>query len=345
MYGSFSPAGLGGASSFGLNRLNFRTFDSIRTQDARMRDSAGAFLMSELERLDPELHMPITGIFWQRDMPVREDVTIEDQASSYIRMAFATPGGVNPTGVHWIGRTTTAIPGIVADADKKVTPLNIWGMELAYTVIELAESQRVNRPIDQTKYDGLKLAYNMDVDQIAYVGDATVGSYGLLNSPLVTATNAANGATGYSTLASKTPAEILATFNAGLSGAWANSANAIVPNKVGIPPIQYGLLQQTVSQAGSVSVLEYLKKNTIASTMNGIDLEIVPMKWAVGRGVGGTDRMVFYTQDRSRIRLPLTPLLNTVVQPKDIHMATYYYSKIGAVEIVNPELVYYLDGI
>lgn len=349
MYG-FSPlAGFGGSTALaqpnGIGRLGFRTFDSIRQRDARMIDSTGAFLTSELERLDPELHMPITGVFWQRDMPIREDVTIGDEASSYIRMAFATPGGINPTGVHWIGKTTTAIPGILADADKKVTPLNIWGMELAYTLLELASSQQVGRSIDQTKYDGLKLAYNMDVDQIAYVGDATVGSYGLLNRPDVAGTNVANGAKGSPLWSQKTPQEILADFNAVLTAAWANSANAVVPDKVGIPPIQYGLLQQTNSAAGSVSVLEYLRKNTIASAQNGMDLDVVPMKWAVGRGVGGTDRMVAYTQDKSRIRLPLTPLQNTAVQPRDIHLMTYYYGRIGAVEITNPELVSYSDGL
>ena len=344
----FSPLfGHNGGPSFNpMAGLGFRTFDSVRSRDARMYDSAGVFLQNELERLDPELHLPITGVFWQRDMPIREDVTVGDEASSFIRAAFASPGGISPTGVHWIGKTTTAIPGILVDNDKKVTPLNLWGMELAYTLIELASSQQVNRPIDQQKYDGLKLAYNMDVDQIAYVGDAQVSSYGLLNSPQVTATNAATtGTGGLSTFASKTPAQIQADFNACLTAAWANSANSMVPNKIGLPPIQYGMLSQVVSTAGSVSLLEYLKKNTIASSQNGVDLEIVPMKWAVGRGVGGTDRMVAYTQDKSRVRLPLTPLQNTPVQPKDIHLASYYYGRIGSVEFTNPELVFYYDGI
>ena len=226
-----------------------------------------------------------------------------------------------------------------------MTPLNLWGMELAYTIPELESSLKVNRAIDRMQLDGLNLKANQDVDQIGYVGDAQVGSFGLLNSPDVVATNAVNGAASSSTFASKTPAEVLADFNAVLMAAYTASGFTVVPNKVGLPPIQWGRLQQVVSSAGSVSVLEYLKKNTVASSMNGVDLDIVPMKWAVGRGVGGTDRMVAYTQDESRVRLPITPMLNTPVQYRGIHYLTYYYRRIGAVEITNSQTMYYLDGI
>ena len=331
--------GHNGGPPMGLSRLGFQTFDRARMTDARMMDSSGAFLESELERLDPILHLPLAGYTYSRDVPLRTDVTIADEASSFASLGFASPGGINPTGVSWVGKTSTAIPGIEADVGKVVTPLNLWAMELAYTIPELESSLKVNRPIDRMKLDGLNLKANQDVDQIAYVGDATVGSYGLLNSPDVVATNAT------ATFATSTPAQILATFNAGIMAAYTASGYTVAPRKVGVPPIQFGALQQVVSSAGNVSVLEYLKKNTVASSMNGVDLDIVPMKWAVGRGVGGTDRMVFYTDDEQRVRLPITPLLNTPVQYRGIHMMTYYYRRIGAVEITNSQLIYYVDGV
>lgn len=337
--------GHNGGPPMGLSRLGFQTFDRARMADARVMDSAGAFLASELERLDPILHLPLAGYTYSRDVPLRTDVTIADEASSFASVGFASPGGINPTGVSWIGKTSTAIPGIEADVGKFVTPLNLWGMELAYTIPELESSLKVNRPIDRMKLDGLNLKANQDVDQIAYVGDATVGSYGLLNSPDVTATNASGTFASY--LSGNTPnqAAVLSIFNAGLMAAYTASGFTTVPKKVGLPPIQFGLLQQVVSSAGSASILEYLKKNTVASSYNGVDLDIVPMKWAVGRGVGGTDRMVFYTDDEQRIRLPITPLLNTAVQYRGIHMMTYYYRRIGAVEITNSQLIYYVDGV
>ena len=347
-HGAFPIPGLGhnGGPPLGnLGRLGFRTFDGIGTHDARTLDSAGVFLQSELERLDPILHQPLAGYTYLRDVPLRQDVTIGDEASSFVNLGFVAAGGINPTGISWVGKTSTAITGIQADVGKTVTPLNLWAMELGYTIPELISSQQVNRPIDRVKLDGLNLKANQDADQMAYVGDATVGAYGLLNSPGVTATNATGTFTSYLSGGTKNQDAILAIFNAGLMSAYTQSGFTIVPNKVGLPPIQWGQLQQTVSSAGSVSILEFLKKNTVASSMNGVDLEIVPMKWAVGRGVGGTDRMVFYTQDESRVRLPMTPMLNTPIQYRGLHYLTYYYRRIGAVEITNSQLMAYVDGI
>lgn len=347
-YGASPIPGFGhnGGPPMGLDRLGFRTFDAMSHRDTRMLDSAGVFLTSELERLDPILHEPLAGYTYLRDVPLREDVTIGDEASSFASVGYASPGGINPTGVAWIGKTSTAITGIQADVGKVVTPLNLWGMELAYTIPELLSSQQLNRPIDRVKLDGLNLKANQDADQIAYVGDATVGSFGLLNHPDVVATNAAGTFASLITAAGAGAQNaLLDVFNQGLMAAYAASGFTIVPGKVGLPPIQFGKLQQIVSGAGSVSILEFLKKNTVASSMNGVDLDIVPMKWAVGRGVSNTDRMVFYTQDPSRVRLPITPMQNTPIQYRGIHYLTYYYRRIGAVEITNSQLMYYVDGI
>ena len=348
-FGAYPIPGLGhngGPSMGNPSRLGFRTFDAMSNRDMRMTDTAGAFLQSELERLDPVLHEPLAGYTYLRDVPLREDVTIADESSSFANLGFAAAGGINPTGVSWVGKTSTAITGIQADIGKVVTPLNLWAMELAYSIPELESSIKVNRPIDRIKLDGLNLKANQDADQIAYVGDATVGSYGLLNSPDVSATNA-SGSFSSMIAANGSGAQtgVLNVFNQGLMAAYTASGYTAVPNKVGLPPIQFGQLQQVVSSAGGVSILEFLKKNTVASSLNGADLEIVPMKWAVGRGVGGTDRMVFYTQDQSRVRLPITPMLNTPIQYRGIHYLSYYYRRIGAVEITNSQLVYYVDGV
>lgn len=335
--------GHNGAPPMGLDRLSFRTFDGVT--DARTMDSSGAFLQSELERLDPILHQPLAGFTYLRDIPLREDVTFEDESSSFASVGYASPGGIAPSGIAWVGKTATAITGIQADVGKVVTPLNLWAMELGYTVAELASSQRVNRPIDRMKLDGLNLKANQDADMIGYVGDTYVNSYGLTNSPDVSVTNAPNGASGSATFAQKTQDEILADVNFMLMQSYAATGYTLVPDTIGLPPTQYGRLSRVNSSAGSVSILNYLKTNTFASEKNGRELSIVDMKWLVGRGVGGTDRMIAYTRDPSRVRLPLTPMQNTPIQYRGLHYLTYYYRRLGAVEITNPQTMFYLDGI
>jgi hypothetical protein len=69
------------------------TYDAVRagaprldrlytTHDGRTVDSAGAFLVQELERLDPALHMPLAAVTWGRDIDLREDVTLADESAS-----------------------------------------------------------------------------------------------------------------------------------------------------------------------------------------------------------------------------------------------------------------------
>jgi hypothetical protein len=44
-------------------------------------DSAGSFLIGELERLDQTLHDPLVAATWGRDVDLREDVTIADEVA------------------------------------------------------------------------------------------------------------------------------------------------------------------------------------------------------------------------------------------------------------------------
>jgi len=317
------------------------------TFDRRTIDSTGAFLIGELERLDQTLHEPLVSVTWGRDIDLREDVTIADEFSSFMNTTFASPGGINPTGKAWIGKKTNAITGIEIDNGKTALPLHLWGMELSYTIPELESAAKVGRPIDLQKYDGIKLKNQMDIDEMVYVGDSSLGVTGLLNSPLVTTTNAAAVGTGSSALwSTKTPQQIANDINAALNASWAASGWAVMPTDVRLPPAQFAALASTiVSNAGNMSILSYLRDNTVSNSVNGRPLNIQPLKWLVGAGVGGLDRMLVYTKDRNRVRYPLVPLQRTPIENRSIFQITTYFGRLGQVEIVYPSTIAYVDGI
>ena len=159
------------------------------TFDRRTIDSSGAFLVGELERLDKTLHAPLSSVTWGRDIDLREDVTIADESSSFTLSNYAASGNPNPKGKNWIGGNATAIAGIALDINKVSLALHLWGMELGYSLPELAAAQQVGRPIDTQKYEGIKLKFQMDTDEMVYVGDADLGVPGLVNSDAVTPEN------------------------------------------------------------------------------------------------------------------------------------------------------------
>ncbi len=108
----------------------------------------------------------------------------------------------------------------------------------------------------------------------------------------------------------------------------------VYPRKIGLAPELFGLLAtMKVSDAGNISVLEYVKINCIAFQENGSPLEIVSIKWASKRGARGAHRMVAYTQEEKYIRFPLVPLLNTPLEYRGLHQLTTYYGKLGQVEV------------
>lgn len=335
---------------------------SYRTADGKMKtvDSTGAFLVGELERLDQTLHMPLMSVTWARDIDLREDVTIADEISSFSLTTFASAGdsiglGNNIRGGKaWIGKSTDQITGVDVDMGKTPQPLRPWAKELKFTILELESAARMGRPIDDQKYESLKFKHQMDVDAQVYAGDRDTGDTGLVNNAAVTnISNVPNGALGSPLWTSKTPGEILADVNALIQSTWAASGWAVMPSRVGLPPSQYGYIStQPSGVAANQSILKYLLENNVLNATGKGTLEIVPMKWLIGAGVGGTigvtgtvDRMMIYTKRKDYVRYPMTLLQRTPVQYDSIYHKSTYYCRLGVVEVVYPETIGYRDGL
>jgi len=324
----------------------------MQTFDRLTIDSTGVFLVGELERLDQTLNEPLVSVTWSRDIQLREDVSNADEVSSFTNSTFASAGGLSPGGKAWIGKDTNAITGVALDIGKTANPLTLWGMEIKFTIPELESAMKLGRPIDQQKYEGMKLKNQMDIDQQVYMGDTDLSFEGLLNNNDVTASLVAAGASGSTLWTQKSPSEILADVNTLLTECWQAAAWAVVPNELRIPPAQYGYIStQLISNAGDKSILRYLEENNIVA-QNGRKLNIQPLKWCIGAGESGTpgtlgtvDRMMCYTNDKKYVRFPMTPLARTPVEYRSIYQITTYWGRLGVVEFVYPETVQYADGI
>jgi hypothetical protein len=323
------------------------TRDNALTYDQATLDSTGAFLIGELERLDQQLHMPLASVTWTRDIDLREDVTIADEVSSFTNSTFAAVGGMNPTGKNWISKVGNAIGRVNLDIGKTAHNLNLWGMELSYTIPELKSAMQTGRPIDSQKLAAINLKWNMDADQQVYQGDTDLNVTGLCNDPSVTATNVVNGGSG-TAWSTKSAEQILADIRTLEESVWASSAYSFAPRKLLVPPSQFQLLLQPLTVGTAVvseSILSYIKRNCLSLVVNGAPLEIVPVKWLYNMGTGSTARMVAYTQEMDKVRFPIVPLMNTPIQYDSIYMKSTYFGRMGQVEIVYSTTIGYADGI
>ena len=308
------------------------------TYDKRTVDGTGAFLVGELERLDKTLNLPLVQVTWNRDIDLREDVTMGDETSSFTVTSFSAPGGVNPTGKNWIGKDSTALAGIQLDTGKFPFPLYLWGMELGWSLPELESAQQLGRPIDTQKYDGMQLKYNMDVDEMVYIGDEDVGAYGLVNNPAI---QVGNSTLNWETAA---PEQILDDVNDLLADTWKRSGYAVVPDQLRLPPRKLTRLTRPVTSAGSESLLTYISEKCLTFVETGRALEIKSLKWLNKRGVGGKDRVLAYTRDKKYVRFPLVPMQKTPLEHRGIYQLVAYFCKLGHMEFVYPETVGYMDG-
>lgn len=319
-----------------------QTRDQFMTIDRATVDSTGAFLVGELERLDQRLHMPLAAVTWARDVDLRTDVSMADEDTSFTNSTFSSAQGVAGSNKAWAGKDSSAIVGVGLDIGKQIFPLNIWAVQLSWTLPELASAQKLGRPVDQQKYEGMTLKYQMDVDEMVYVGDTSLALTGLLNQTNSTNTgNAVNGA-----WATASPQQILADVNSLLTSVWKASAYAIAPDRLLVDPTSYSILVSTlISTAGNISVLEFVKMNSLVNAANGRPIEIQPCKWLLGTnngnplGVAATNSMFAYTKDPVRVRYPLVPLQRTPMEYRDIRQLVTYFGRLGAIEIVYQECV------
>lgn len=311
----------------------------MRFSDAEI-SSTGAFLVGELERLDPTLYEPISDFTWSRDIDLREDVTIADEVTSFIYATYA--GGFGGTGAgkkSWIQGMDTTPAKTAVSATKVTTPLTPWGMEVSYSIFELQKAQQVGRPIDVQKYDAMKLKHQLDIDMMVYLGDDEVGVKGLLNNDAdVTKSNV-----GAFTPGTTTPAETIDFFNTILSNAWKQTQYTRIPDTMLVPPSFFSALASTQLPNTNMNLLEYVQANNL-SVANGSSLTVRPVKWLTDSSINsGNGRIVAYTKARDVVRFPLVQLQSMPVQYRDFQQSVPYYGALGGVEFVRPEMVYYGD--
>lgn len=310
-------------------------------------DSTLAYFVNQLDNLDKKLYEPLYSVTWGRDIKLRTGITMANESTSFIRSNIGAIGTQSASGKPWISPNTTTLPGVSINGERVTLPLRLLGQEVSYTSVELERSQLIGQPIDAQKFNALNVLYQMNTDEMVYIGDSAVGAEGLLNSTLVTAASVTADGSGSSPLwSTKTPDQILRDVNDMITAAWQASGFSVCPDKLLLPPAQYAYIaSQKISTAGNVSILTFLEDNSISLRVNGRKLEIQPVKWLTGRGTAGADRMVCYTNDEDRVRFPMVPIRRETPYYLGIKFNAPYIWAFGEVEFVYPETVIYRDGI
>ena len=325
-----------------------RVFDKaplVRMNDAAIA-SGLAFLNGELEKRDPKLYEPLTSVTWQRDIVAEVGSGWGEYTSNYF-VDYATTGS-QTSGI--IGSDTNNIPMMQANISKDNFKVFSWANILRVPFVGQELLKQVGRSLDDILDKGIKLGWNKDLDTMTYEGFDDLGVYGLVNNPDITTSTAAAVGTGSTTTwSTKTPDQILDDINTVLNNTWAASEYDLsgMANHVLVAPSNFMYLQRKVSEAGNVSIFQYIMENNVA-TAQGREIVIVPCRWCEGAGANSTNRMVAYVNDKDRVRIDIPVMLNRIMTQPDVQNMAYltaYAGQIGQVKFLYPQCAAYVDGI
>ena len=304
------------------------------------------FLAGQLEKQDPRLLEPLTSLTAPRDIDMIPGGGWTSITSN-VFVDYATSGSDEDS---IIGSETTNIPVSQANITKDVFKVHTFSEILRAPLFDDLKLQQIGRSLSQILDDGIRLHHGKMIDRNVYVGISKSGTYGLINNPLVTAANAALGASASRLWANKTPLEIMNDINQLLTLTVAASEYDLsgMANRILIDWPNYSYIANTpVTIAGAQSILNYLLENNIAANQ-GRELSIYPCRWCTGAGVGSTQRMVAYAKAPNRVNIDLTVPLSRVMTAPNTTSASYetiFASQFSQVKVLYYQSAYYLDGI
>ena len=339
--------GVIGAGATGVARFN----DSATVK--HFNDSAiasgGAFLVSELEKRDPQIRQPLTSFTYTRDVPLKVGGGWVEFVSA-LNIDFGMTGGSGNGGVTAAGANGSPI--VQMNLEKDTFGAHVFSTILRVPFVDMQRMQVTGKSLDALLGGGVRLAYDKHLEANVYIGMSNYGTTGLLNNPGVTVASAgAVSASDTDTVWSKKTADqILDDINGAIIAVWGECGYDLsaIPNHILIPHEQYNLIATTkVSQYADKTILEFLLDNNIAKR-NGVSLLIAATPWCKGAGADSKDRMVVYCHDERFIaQEELVPLARTMTQPNVEALAydSVYMANISQLEVFYTQTIRYIDGI
>jgi len=306
-----------------------------------------AFLVSELEKLDPTLREPLTSVTYPRDIPIETGGGwVSNEAN--MNVDYGVSGGSGDAAFG--SGAANAIRIMQANLDKDLYPTHPYEVVAQIKFIDQQRGNVTGRSIQQLYDDGIRLDFDKHMDKNSYLGYERYGSYGIVNNPNVAATSVPAGAGGTTTWKSKTPDEILSDVNYAVTMNWMASEydTSAVANHVLIDPENYAYLVSTkVSGQADKTILTFLQDNNMAK-QKGADLVICECRYCIGTGTGGTNRMIVYRNEKRFISASLLAPLSRAMTGPNIANASYdslYVANVGQVKTHYYQPIGYFDGI
>ena len=188
----------------------------------------------------------------------------------------------------------------------------------------------------------MKKAAEYHVERVFFFGDDNAGFLSYLDYPTVTKIPSAawEGAD---------PSVWVEAINDAITAVWTASKTVHLPDTLELPPALYSMLTAayvigTGTTGVAVSAIRYLQENNIYTLMTGKQLNIKPLRYLEGAGVGGVDRAIIKESNPRNFVMPF-PMPYQLSQPVPIPLGVETFAEyiFGSFNVRYPGSMAYID--
>lgn len=310
------------------------TFDAYNV-DAQ---AAMGFIVSQTSYIEPLVYeQPYPDIQYPALIPV------DTSAPPWIKTITFYSG--DKFGVaQWINANADDLPLAGAELSKFESAVYSAGIAYGFGYEEIRQAQMLGMNLDATNAMAARRAYEEFVDNAALNGDARKNMSGIINFPTITPTAAPYGDWDASSF---NVDHALADINYGIIGIGTDTLWQMLGNTVLMSDERLALLASLRIPNTSETIFSYIMRNNAYTARTGQPLTIRSVRGLSTAGVGGTQRLVVYRRDPTvlKMHIPLPLLFLPPYQAAPLRWEIPGIFRLGGLDIRQPKLVRYLDGI
>lgn len=249
----------------------------------------------------------------------------------------------------WLNGSSTDMPFNELLRNKYGRDFYLLGSGWEWNLEEINQASLYGLNLSDAKARGTRRTVEQFLYNVAIAGNTEKNITGLVNSTEVARTTVTADGSGSSTLwANKTAAQRYRDVNDMLSSVQTLTNEVEYASSLRLTPAAFRLLGSTSTGSGdgTLTQLEFLRKNNVYTAQTGQPLDIMPLRSLVGAGLGGLDRMMAYRKDEEVVRFHL-PMPFKILPARQKSIMGYEaggIARTGGTEWRLPSAAAYYDG-
>lgn len=290
--------------------------------------AALGFVVNQRTHIETEvLRKPYPEIKYARMIPI--DTSANPFALSVTHFAQDSVGKAK-----YVSGKGDDIPLVNVKGSKFEQTVNMAGIGYSFSLEEIGAAQQLGMNLSSDGADAARMAYEQFVDEVAFLGDTTLGIEGFYNMTGIT--TAAAGAT----FAASTPDAILGIINAALTGIETSTKGIEVANTIVLPLKVAAQLERRLENS-SITIFDFIARANRYTRQTGQTLNI-----EFDYRLDALNKMVVYRRDPQVLKMHMPmPLRFIAPQPVNLEIKVLGMFRFAPVNIRRPGAVRYISGV